>query len=1222
MNDISKTSNASNFSEFISAGVDPRTGTYSATIVLGTFIGHRASGPQFNLSLVFTPSSSVDNGFGRGWSMPSGFYESDMPYDRLALPSGQSFQLEYDFSQEKYTIPYRRLMDIDVLLDEENKELIVVEKNGEKDVFDTEYGYLKRRVGQTGLIIEFEFALLNQQWVLSKISDGHGREVNIDYWSNEYSVTVEHLFNDEIYQSFAVNKTGYGASGYRLDNVMKVDSSGAPLQVSQFEYAADEFTGADLISSVVFPTGMTDIVYYDDTHSTPEGFPVEKIRRVSRWDRQAGENQPDCTREYTYSANNYLGNGSGNIWQSGEDPLFNTNSDYRYECTEVITGYREVRHVYNKFHLPEVIEYSKGGSVYLREESIHFADLNADIAHQPPHYTLVKEQRVTHFHDGQSQVVSSLYDYDDHGNLTYEEGPDGAKVILTYYPAEGEEGNAPANPHGFVSLLKQETHTPVSTENGEQERSIVHYYLSLPRLDDGEPFALLSQQDNHDHNLVMSYYDNNELPLEYGRLKSESLTVNEYTSVDTFSYEFLDTGLKTLQHHLAHDGLALFSSQTVAYTDGQVTESINPEGIVVCAEYDALGRVVKKSVSPETEYEANTRYYYETGDGNNAITVTDAKENSVVQHLNNAGQVVRIEMGDADGILKLVNQCNYDALGQMTQETVIDWLDGSPLSLTRSYDYDPYGETSKVVHPNGIVELSEQNRATLTATHQIEGLLTETTVFNLSGQEVQKESRDNTGNRLARTAYTYDGWGNTLTVTDTAGHVTTMEYDESDRLTVTKRTIDGQPVQETLRYQKHTLEALPDEIDVNTTVLGERTYDGLNRKVWETGAGGTKQWSYSGASSLPSGKVTPTGDHLTFTNNPHLLKVTAVEVAGDPSLSATYTYDSITGSVLDCLNQGANISLSYNRLGQLVSETTLLNDFSTRTATYSYSLDGRLLSRTDFFGNTTRFTYDSAGRPSEVTTAYTDRTSQASIVYDAFSRPGTITTDDGTNTVTIELVYNALGRESLRTVNVEGEVQSSLSIEQSYNEDMQVSQKVYRDADGTTVEDMQYDDLHRLTHYMVTGPNAPSDQYGNVLREQQFEYDVYGNITRVESYFSDGTGNIMVNSYAPDNLVQLANQTNTHPDYPATIDFNYDDAGNLLTDDLEEHRYRYNALGQMSHIDTPNGDEISRYQYDATGRVVSQTLDGQLLYLYYQGSQLVNELSDGVYSSYQSMSGA
>lgn len=154
-----------------------------------------------------------------------------------------------------------------------------------------------------------------------------------------------------------------------------------------------------------------------------------------------------------------------------------------------------------------------------------------------------------------------------------------------------------------------------------------------------------------------------------------------------------------------------------------------------------------------------------------------------------------------------------------------------------------------------------------------------------------------------------------------------------------------------------------------------------------------------------------------------------------------------------------------------------------------------------------------------------------------------------------------------------------------------------------------------MVTYLCQGPNTPSDEYGNLIIKQTFSYDLYGNITRVVSDFSDSTTNIAVYTYADANPVQLQTITNTHPTYPSNVQLNYDINGNMLNDE-RGFIYRYNELGQLVAAENANGHELSRYQYDGDGRMVSQTIEEQLVYLFYSKGALVNETSGRAHSSY------
>jgi hypothetical protein len=117
MTKINTTSNPSNFPDFINSGVDPRTGSFSTSVSLGRFFSHSGTGPTFDLHLNFTPGSNLDFGFGRGWTLPTGFYDSSVRANpRLTLPYGQNYHVQPNSSSSGiYSLPYRKLKDIKII---------------------------------------------------------------------------------------------------------------------------------------------------------------------------------------------------------------------------------------------------------------------------------------------------------------------------------------------------------------------------------------------------------------------------------------------------------------------------------------------------------------------------------------------------------------------------------------------------------------------------------------------------------------------------------------------------------------------------------------------------------------------------------------------------------------------------------------------------------------------------------------------------------------------------------------------------------------------------------------------------------------------------------------------------------------------------------------------------------------------------------------------------
>ncbi|OKA17214.1 hypothetical protein BOH74_23020, partial [Pseudomonas versuta] len=85
-------SGAYNFMSSVSAGVDPRTGSFSASISLPTGAANDLRGPISQLRLGYSPLMTEDQGFGLGWML--GTTSWDGASQQLQLNSGERFRGE------------------------------------------------------------------------------------------------------------------------------------------------------------------------------------------------------------------------------------------------------------------------------------------------------------------------------------------------------------------------------------------------------------------------------------------------------------------------------------------------------------------------------------------------------------------------------------------------------------------------------------------------------------------------------------------------------------------------------------------------------------------------------------------------------------------------------------------------------------------------------------------------------------------------------------------------------------------------------------------------------------------------------------------------------------------------------------------------------------------------------------------------------------------------
>ncbi|EJL6420587.1 RHS repeat protein [Vibrio cholerae] len=1156
-------------------------------------------------------------GFGRGWSVALSSYDKERNW--LSLSNGQSFKLVFNSTLDEYDIPYRKLKDLRVFYLDSTQEIKIVHKDGTLEFIDYQDGTLTRLVSNHGLVVYFEYQYLQNQPVLYRVFDDIGRELIIDR-NVEYKAKVTHKLNGNIYQTQIFEKDSQGGIN-RLRQIVFPDGN----QVTSLEYGIAIGSGYDVIAKVTHASGMVEEMTYDaHGHQLPTGAPVGTLPYVTEYRMTAGNHQDPMIVKYEFSTNkNYLGVGGELAWVDGEDTLFKAQRDYRYSSTEIINGQQKIVRTYNKYHLLEKAEYIQNGTTYKLEENNYYAELDKGIDQQPAQYSLLKAQHITYYHNSDSRRQSTTYSYDEYANPLSQIESDGSRTVWQYYPAKGENDACPPEPNGMVSLLKSETHYPSNTTHSEQPRQTLQRYIKLSKLNrssayaEADYFVLLSELQLPDKKVHFSYHNDVKKPLHYGRIKQELQEVNGYQRSTELSYEFGDTTLMILSTLTTHDGLTLSASETIRYQDGKAIEKINAEGVVSRINYDALGRVIQDIFAPDSEYEAINRYEYSVGANVNGIITTDPKGNKQVQHFNNAGKLILLEISDEQGALKEVKRCEYDAFGLLVTQHETDYLPDS-VTLTTKFEYDEHGEVSKIVHPDGRVELIEQDLARLVTHYRIPELMSTHTRYNLSGQEVYKETLDADDYTLAKTKYVYDGFGKLLSTEDTQGRITRMSYDKSDRLLRIDKTIAGELVSQQMYYANFTTDTLVTKIQVNGIELGRREYDGLARLTHEqSSAAGTQRFSYPQHSLMPTQTTTALGNNITMVNNAYL-QVMTQRAGQEETTGSHYTYDKLTGQLLEDANQYSRRTCQYNCLGQLILESMQYIDGTKQKANYSYSLQGQLLSKTDFFGVETTYHYDEFGRIQQVVTGR----SETVLSYDAFSRPIKFETGDGSNKVEIVLTLNSLGLERFRCVRVNGT--EAFTLEQVFNQDLKIVKKIHQEQGQTTIETMTYDDLHRLVEYRCDGPNHPNDELGHSILAQHFSYDLFGNITEVNSELVDKEGNPSINRaqhiYDKNSPVRLLTITNTHPNYPPKLVFNYDTAGNLLLDE-QGREYRYNELGQIAQV-AKDGEIISEYYYNAIDEVVCQRNETALIHLYYQGDALVNELCNGMSSHYHSVVGA
>nr|WP_244858303.1 RHS repeat-associated core domain-containing protein [Pseudomonas sp. PP3] len=187
---------------------------------------------------------------------------------------------------------------------------------------------------------------------------------------------------------------------------------------------------------------------------------------------------------------------------------------------------------------------------------------------------------------------------------------------------------------------------------------------------------------------------------------------------------------------------------------------------------------------------------------------------------------------------------------------------------------------------------------------------------------------------------------------------------------------------------------------------------------------------------------------------------------------------------------------------------------------------------------------------------------------------------------------------------------------------------------GLLHSDFAYDEQGRLQAHAVRQAQRPLyrrdyaySANGNLAQvndtrhgERHYQYDPLDRLTGVrhardqhpENFSHDPAGNLLIHD-RPGPWHLKGNRLLRHADRHYT----YDAYGNLVRERRGENvtEYRYDSQHRLTGFTSPDGRETS-YRYDAFGRRIAKTVDGQTTQFFWQGDHLIAESSQTHYRSY------
>jgi RHS repeat-associated protein len=547
-----------------------------------------------------------------------------------------------------------------------------------------------------------------------------------------------------------------------------------------------------------------------------------------------------------------------------------------------------------------------------------------------------------------------------------------------------------------------------------------------------------------------------------------------------------------------------------------------------------------------------------------------------------------LSVKDANGT---ITDFRYDARGHLTLRKVRGNADAAS-RLTR-IAYWPTGLVKKVTQPDGSTTTYRYDAAQrLTGIDDNAGNRIRYTLDN-AGNRTREDIRDPAGSltrRLSRvydtlgqlqsqldaynhgTGLTYDANGNTATTTDALGHASANTYDPLNRLVATLQDVGGIAATTQFTYDaQDNLTRVTDPKGLNTGY----TYNGLGDLLQLTSPDtGITQYSYDSAGNRQS----------------------QTDARGK---TQTYTYDALnrltqsTAPTRKYLYDSGNTSVCADGERSNKGRLSGINDPS-GTTRYCYNRFGELTRKvqtTNGITFTTRYGYDTAGRPTSTT--YPDGTVQDA-VYDANGQLAElgVTPSGGNRQIVITGITYAPfgpatgwqygnGRVLLRNVNrnyqpeaIHDDAPGGLSLRYGFDAAGNLTQ--LQPANGnTTLAQYGYDALNRLTHVKDGPTGTPIETYG---------YDATGNRTSLTN-----AGVTTAYTYTPDShrLDKVGNTARL-----------YDAAGNATKIGGNAKQFVYDTTGRMTQVKT-NGTLTRQYDYNAKGEQVRAYLDTANAYFVY-----------------------
>ncbi|WP_256207089.1 RHS repeat domain-containing protein [Pseudomonas sp. P97.38] len=1251
-------------------GVDPRTGLYAVAINFPEIQTNDLRGPGFALALVYSSLNTQDSGYGYGWNLQLSQYTPSNQI--LALSTGETFKVTGSDSVSGQLVMKEKKLDSFHFHQEDETRYRVVHKSGLVEILQV-MGSTQNAVAlpveirsPTGHKVTLGYAPFSgTQQILAWVKDDSGQTLlTLDRQSTSIELLLQPFAGPEGGPLARFTMLLEGADKYVARIVLPTPNE------ASWRFGYNRIRDHLCMTWVETPVGgREDILYQDGGHQFPEGSGRLPLPRVTRHLTAPGFGQPQIDVRYTYKSEdpeqgekNFLGGGLRLNWDNdGLDNLYKHIGAYEYVCIETLWApddsdpephpVRKIERKFNQFHLLTHETTTQNNNVET-VETTYYLTPGVEFDQQPNYCQLPKTVRtiwsvLDNPNRRRSETVSSTYD--TYGNLRVRTQADGVIETSVWYPSAGGDG-CPADPEGFVRQLKEKTVNPAPSPNGQAPTLCTRYrYKALSTLEDPQKkwltvesqtlVQLASSSETDLEHTLFEHIDDRTDAFLHGRVARQTVTLNGKATLVDYDYIKFDSPQFGVPVQQTRETMSTrfddVSKATVRqhslYTSQELSSLV--DGVQTHYYYDALNRLTKEVVAPDTAFTATRNYEYTlcATHGQQAeqlnISARQIKTRSVLDGL---GRLIFQETDHLDSNhssrIRQTYAASYNALGQLAEETEYDWLDDEPRVLKSRLEYDDWAQQCCVIGPDGVETHqrldpigTEQSqgpiqrdwRQSAGPAPQISGL--SETWLNRFGKPSQIRTLDAAGEEIATELYLYDGLGRCTQHTDASKYTTQFVYDPWARL-ISSTLPDDSIVKRT--YAAHsTLElsvALSVSGDgVNETPVGEQEFDGLGRLTRSTSGTRTERYTYDAGQMQIKTRVTPANDTIEYEYN---LALTDDPISSHaPDQDTGFTYHPTSSRLTQARNEQGSREYEYDTANQLRVERWVDGRNNAWETLHSSSMQGRPLKRTDLkqdhsAGLDTLYDYDEAGRVKSIDQGQL----QALFEYNGLGELHRITTRDraANSTLVTQMQYDDQGREILRTLTL-NQLPPRTQAQTWQVDGLLQTRELQQDGLSLLKETFGYDARGRLTKHECEGGTLPRDSEGREIRSQIFSFDALDNIKLVLTKFADDKTERAIFTYDTDNPCQLQGITYSPSRVTADPTFSYDLNGCQLNDERGQ-RLSYDSQSRLLGVESPGGQVISQYRYDGHDNLVTsrQGNDHEIL-RFYQDEQLSNLDQDG-----------